>query len=101
MGLEAFNFQDQAGIQAAFMCNHRGEVCIAFSDPVYAKADAIMLDKKSREIHVLVHESMYFVSKVSDVMASAFERNQNALLTSIRSDGSLLELSAPIQLGRA
>ncbi len=102
MAVEALK-QDNCdkGINAAFMSNHRGEVCIAFSDPVYARADTILLDRQSRAIHVVIHQSSFFISHVSEAMASAFENNKQALLTAIRPDGSLLELFAPIEIGNA
>ena len=92
---------EEGGINAAFMSNHRGEVCIAFSDPVYARADTILLDRKSLAIHVIIHQSSFFISHVSEGMARAFENNKQALLTAIRPDGSLLELVAPIEVGNA
>ena len=102
MAVEAFKQQqEQEGIRAAFMSNHRGEVCIAFSDPVYARADAILIDTASRAIHVIVHGNAFFISEVSEAMAGAFQSNKEALLTAVRPDGSLLELTAPIQVGNA
>lgn len=100
MAVEALE-SEQEGIRAAFMSNHRGQVCIAFSDPVYARADAILLDPESRCLHVVIHESAFFISQVSEAMAQAFRNNREALLTAIRPDGSLLELTAPIEVGRA
>lgn len=102
MAVEAFQQeQPRDGINAAFMSNHRGEVCIAFSDPVYARADAILIDKSKRAIHVIVHGSAFFISNVSEAMAHAFENNEEALLTAVRPDGTLLELTAPIEVGNA
>ena len=101
MAMGAFDRQAEEGINAAFMRNHRGEVCIAFSDPVYARADFVLIDRHSRALHVVMHQNAYFISKVSDVMLHAFETNKNALLTAIRPDGTLLELTAPIEIDAA
>lgn len=101
MAMEAFDRQEEEGINAAFMRNHRGEVCIAFSDPVYVRADTVLIDRNSRAIHVILHQNAYFISQVSDVMLHAFETNKRALLTAIRPDGTLLELTAPIEIGAA
>ncbi|MCB9991598.1 MAG: hypothetical protein H6867_09590 [Rhodospirillales bacterium] len=101
MALEACHNTPQEGINAAFMRNHRGEVCIAFSDPVYVRADSILVDRSHQSIHVIIHENSFFVSQVSDVMMNAFETNEHALLTAMRADGSLIELTAPIERGAA
>lgn len=102
MALEAFQQHQhpQEGINAAFMCNHRGEVCIAFNDPVYARADAVLVDKEKRGIHVILHGNAHLVSYVSEAMLKSFENNGEVLLTAIRPDGTLLELTAPIQSGQ-
>ena len=102
MSAEALELEQvQEGIRAAFMCNHHGKVCIAFSDPAYAQADAIYLDKDNRRLHVVLHGNAFFISEISEAMTKAFEENKEALLTAIRADGSLLELIAPIEVGRA
>ncbi len=91
----------EVGINAAFMSNHRGQVCIAFSDPVYARADTILVNSKNLSVHAILHENSFFIGTVSEVMAHTFENNKEALLTAIRPDGSLLELSVPIEVGNA
>lgn len=99
MAVEALDHRPEPdeGINAAFMRNHRGEVCIAFSDPAYARADMVLIDRDSHAVHVILHQNAHFISNVSDVMINALESNKQALLTAIRPDGSLLELSAPIR----
>jgi len=103
MAVEAFDYhvQERPAINAAFMRNHRGEVCIAFSDPVYARADAILLDPQKGEVFVVVHENSFFITQLSEAMIGAFQNNKEALLTAIRPDGSLLELTAPVQIESA
>jgi hypothetical protein len=87
------------GLPAAFMRNHRGQVCIAFADPAYARADSIFVDRANLSIYAVVHQASHFVGTVSEGMATAFADSPEALLTALRSDGSILELSAPVQVG--
>lgn len=87
------------GVPAAFMRNHRGEVCIAFSDPVYARADSIFVDQDNLSVYAVVHQAAHFVGTVSEGMANAIAESKEALLTALRSDGSVLELFAPVQVG--
>lgn len=100
MAAKALDYDHADGVNAAFMRNHRGEVCIAFSDPVYVRADAVLADRDNLSVHIIIHENAFFIGHVSEAMMNAFESNSEALLTAIRTDGSLLELTAPIQSGR-
>jgi len=84
------------GIEAAFMRNHRGDVCIAFSDPAYARSESIVFDRKNHALYALVHESCHYIGKISDAMVQAFDAQKQVLLTAIRPDGSVIEMMAPI-----
>ena len=101
MSSEALDWEEQAAINAAFMCNHRGDVCIVFSDPLYARSDSILVDHSDMSIHAILHHHQYFLGNVSEQMMRAFEENEQALLTAIKADGSVLELAAPIEIGTA
>lgn len=101
MALEALNVEPQEGISAAFMRNHHGKVCIAFSDPAYVRADTVVIDPKDFSVHVILQEASHFVTQVSDVMARTLAENEEALLTAVKPDGSIFELFAPIQVGQA
>ncbi len=88
-------------INAAFMRNHRGEVCIAFRDPAYTRAEAILVDDRTCAVHALLHESAFYITNVSDLMARAMADNETVILTALRPDGSLLEMTAPVRVGNA
>ena len=92
---------EEAGISAAFLRNHHGKVCIAFSDPVYVRSDAIVVNPENMSVYAILHESAHFISQVSESMARALAENTEALLTCIRNDGTVFELSAPVQVGHA
>ena len=94
------NFYTEDAINAAFMRNHRGEVCIAFTDPAYVRADAVSVNPDSLAVFVIVYENKFFVGHVSENMVQAFKSNDQALLTSLRPDGTVMELMAPIQVQR-
>ena len=85
------------GVSAAFMRNHRGEVCIAFADPVYVRSESILVDRDTCRIHAVLHESAHLLGHVSEGMADAFLQNREALLTAMRPDGTIFELVAPVQ----
>jgi hypothetical protein len=85
-------------IDAAFMRNHRGEVCITFADPVYVRAETIVVDRKTCSIHAVLHEASHLIGQVSEGMADAFVNKREALLTALRPDGTVFELVAPVQI---
>ena len=93
--------ENNAGVQAAFMQNHLGKVCIAFADPSYVRADALLVDHETRALHAVIHESSFFLGQVSERMANAFASCDEALLTSLRPDGTIYEAQAPIKGKRA
>ena len=95
---EASQFQEQEAVNAAFMCNHRGDVCIIFSDPLYARSESILIDQEDLSVHAILQENNYFLGNISERMMQAFEDNENALLAALKSDGSVLELEAPIEI---
>jgi|GEM_PF-2804554 len=86
----------QADVEAAFMQNYRGAICIAFDDPSWVNADKILIDKHTGGVHAILHESSYFLGHVSSGMAKAFTENREALLSSVRSDGTIYELMVPV-----
>jgi hypothetical protein len=94
----ALQYKDDDYINAAFMRNHRGNVCIAFSDPAYARADSVLVDADHLAIHLIIHGNSYFIGHVSEGMLGAFCENGTALLTALRPDGTVLELEAPIEI---
>lgn len=101
MGVNALkdnNFFTEEAISAAFMRNHRGEVCIAFTDPAYVRADAISVNPDSMAVYVIVYENKFFIGHVSENMVRAFKSNDQALLTALRPDGTVLELLSPIKV---
>ena len=87
------------GVNAAFMRNHRGAVCIAFSDPVYVRSDSILVDPANGAVHAILHETCCLLGYVSQGMARAFAENREALLTALRPDGTVFEMTAPVQAG--
>jgi len=103
MAVEALTLEadEDQGISAAFLRNHHGKVCIAFADPAYVRADAILLDQKDGSVHAILHQNSFFISRVSEPMCKALAENDKALLTAIKADGSVFELFVPVQVGNA
>ncbi len=99
--LGALDMDEVEGVSAAFLRNHHGKVCIAFSDPAYVRSDAIVLNPRDFSVYAVLHESAHFISRVSDTMARALAENTEALLTCVKPDGTIFELFAPVQMETA
>lgn len=97
MASQFLDEQDQEAVNAAFMRNHRGAVCIAFSDPSFVRSDSILIDRGSGAVHAVLHEQCCLLGYVSEGMADAFTQNREVLLTALRADGTVFELMAPVQ----
>lgn len=90
------NHSESEAVEAAFLCNRHGEVCIAFADPSYVRAEIIVLDRSCGAVHAVMYESDHLLGYVSGPMVEAFAAREEVLLTATRSDGSVFELSAPV-----
>lgn len=86
----------EPAVQAAFLRNHAGEICIALSDPVFVQSDTIVVDQSTLCVFAVLHESAHFIGAVSEGMAAAFSRNDHVLLSAMRGDGTMFELNAPV-----
>lgn len=82
--------------EAAFLKNHAGEVCIALSDPVFVQSDTIVVDRATLCVFAVLHEAAHFLGAVSQGMADAFARTDHVLLSAMRADGTMFELTAPV-----
>lgn len=88
-------FQD-SDVNAAFLRNHAGEVCIALSDPAFVQSDRIVVDRATLCVFAVLHEAAHFIGAVSETMADAFSKNDHVLLSAMRVDGTMFELNAPV-----
>lgn len=94
----ALAYQVTHDVQAAFLCNQKGDVCIAFDDPAYVRADAIAVDPRTYSIYAVLHENERFLGHISSALIQAFCEQETALLTALRPDGSLFEMKAPVSI---
>lgn len=86
---------------AAFLRNHRGDVCIALSDPAFVQADLVIVDRQNGTVSTMMHQACWVLGRVSQPMAEAFCGCGKALLTALRPDGTVYELMVPVQTGNS
>lgn len=81
---------------AAFFRSPGGGVRITLSDPTYVHSDAVVIDPSTLCVFAILYESPHYLGPISRDMAEAFARNDQVILSAMRPDGSVFELSAPI-----
>ena len=87
-------------VQAAFLCNRKGDVCIAFDDPAFVQAELILVDREEGGIYAILHESDHLLGRLSPTMRGAFLKRETALLTALKPDGTIFEMMAPVSVSQ-
>lgn len=91
----------EIAVNAAFLSNKAGEVCISFSDPAYVHADTIVLDPETRGVFAVLYQSSHYLGSVSKDMAEVFSQNDHVLLSSLSAEGTVFELIAPLMASKS
>ena len=88
---------ESRGVRAKFLKND-DKILIEFADPAYAKAENILFDPQSNDVHAVLHEGMFLIGRVPDDMASDFKVTGNVELCADHYTGEMLRLGASISL---
>ncbi len=90
------------GVRSCFVENNAGAVAIAFDDPAYTLCETVIFDEKDMSVHVVLHQTSFFISEISPEMGEALKRNEEVLLTAVHYEGGTLDMVAPLSVaGRA
>jgi len=81
-------------VNSSFLCNDKGCVGILFDDPNFVRAETIFFEPRSGDVHALLENSKMLVGHISGQLVQAFSNQNRVMLTSRRSDGSMLDLEA-------
>lgn len=81
-------------VNSSFLCNDKGAVGILFDDPNFVRSETILLDTSTGHVHALLNETQMLVGHLSGKLVQAFANQNKVMLTSRRSDGSMLDLVA-------
>lgn len=66
---------------ASFMRNANGEVCIAFDDAAFARAEIVFIDPNSLEVTALLDGVQLHIGHISPDLAHSFMSHETVLLT--------------------
>ncbi len=81
-------------VNSSFLCNDKGTVGILFDDPNFVRSDTIIFNEATGHVHALLNNAQMLIGHISGHMIKAFSNQNSVMLTSQRSDGSMLDLEA-------
>lgn len=97
MGIQSY-YHDAHDAHATFLQNQRGEVCISMDDPAYVRSEALLVNRSDGSVLCVLHESEHLLGHTTPLMLKAMTDHGSALLSALRADGTLLEISAPVRV---
>jgi hypothetical protein len=81
-------------VNSSFLCNDKGLVGILFDDPNFVRAETILFERETGNVHALIDSRQMLVGHLSGQLVQAFSNQNKVTLTSRRVDGSMLDLEA-------
>ncbi len=86
------------GIRSEFRLNDKQKPLIEFVDPSYVRSSAVLLDPRSRGVHVLLHEGVFLIGHASDNFFETLMQSDDIELCSTLPNGERILLQAPVSL---
>lgn len=83
-------------VNSSFLLNDQGNVGIMFDDPNFVRSDTILFDRQTGNVHALLNETQMLVGHIAGKVLDAFTRQSKVTLSSLRCDGSTLDLEARV-----
>ena len=81
-------------VNSSFLCNDKGMVGILFDDPNFVRSETIIYDETTGNVHALLNNTQMLIGRVSGSLTKAFSNQNKVTLSSMRVDGSVLDLEA-------
>ncbi len=83
-------------IDTSFLLTPSGHVALVFDDANFVRAEQIIFHSESGELGAILHHQYHVLGHLSGKLKQAFAAQTQVSLSSLRSDGSLLDLTAEI-----
>lgn len=83
-------------VNSSFLCNDKGVVGILFDDLNFVRADTIIFEQSTGNVHALLDNAQMLIGHIKGKLTQAFANQNKVTLTSMRSDGSMLDLEAKL-----
>ncbi len=81
-------------VNSSFLLNDKGFVGIVFDDANFVRSDTIIVEQSTGDIHAMLNEKQMLIGHLTGKLIQAFSRQSKVMLSSMRSDGSVLDLEA-------
>jgi hypothetical protein len=85
-------------VQSSFLINQSGQIAIVFDDANFVRSEYIVIHANTGFVQALVKDTWVSLGKVSDKLLSACQDQTSILLSGLRADGSILDLSAQLRV---
>lgn len=84
------------GVRAQFLKDEQNQPSIQFFDPSYARAEVVLYNHSTREMHALLHEGMYLIGQVPQDLEQVFGASDNVMLCADHFSGHKIGLRAKL-----
>lgn len=83
-------------VRAQFMKSDKNQPLIEFFDPSYARAEIILYDHKTHDLHAILHEGQFKIGRIPENLESLFDSSDSVLLCADHYSGHKVGLTAKL-----
>lgn len=83
-------------VRAQFSKNDKNQPFIEFFDPSYARAEVVLYDHASHEMHAILHEGQFKIGRVPQDLEDLFGKSDNVMLYANHYSGHKVGLRAKL-----
>lgn len=85
---------EQREVRAQFSKNDKNQPSIEFFDPSYARAEVVLYDHSTHEMHAILHEGQFKIGRVPQALEDLFGNSKHVLLCADHYSGHKVGLRA-------
>lgn len=83
-------------IQSNVLLHEQGYMAIMFDDPNFTRSETIVFDQTTGYLHAVLEGKAISIGQISGQLKAVFARQTSVQLSSLRPDGSVLDLQAKV-----
>lgn len=91
---------ENLGVNVSYDDNHGKALSLEFTDPSYARAEALLFDPENMALHAILHEGMYLIGHVPAEYSGYFHTSKEIELRADHYAGAPVSLRAPVSVVR-
>ncbi len=86
------------GVRAEFLKDKTGKPTIEFFDPAYIRAENVIINKESGDVHAVLYDNLYYIGQLENGWAKGLNQGDKINLSAMHYNGYKVTLNAPISL---